>query len=184
MSLSQRRERGDILLVTLIFLLVSLLAVLTAMRTGLVDNLLTGNNLARQKDVQVGDIALRMIESQINATSAGMPLETSAANQTWYRDVAAGTAAPDATYWANCLGNSAASLRCGSLTLTLGTTTLPYTAYAVVQPTGRIDSTACTLGSSGQYTADYYDVFINVQESNGATVVNTETIYRICTITS
>lgn len=178
------RQRGDILLVTLIFLLVSLLAILTASRAGIVDTLLTGNNLARQKDVQVADIALRQIESQINATSAGMPLETSASTQPWYRDVPAGSAAPSASYWDACLGNASASARCATVTLAAGSTNLPYTAYVVVQPTGRLDATACTLGSSGQYTADYYDVFVHVKESGGATAINTETVYRICTITS
>ena len=178
----RRRQHGDILLITLFFLLFALLALLASMRSTIVDTLLVGNNLVRQKDVQVGDIALRQIESLMIAASAGMPLETSAATQPWYRDVAAGTAAPGSSYWAACLGNSSAASRCGQLTLTLGGTA--YTAYAVVQPTGRYDSTACSMGSPGQYTADYYDVFVHVQEANATTSANTETIYRICTITS
>lgn len=183
-STASRGQRGDILLVTMVFLLLALLAVLTAMRSGIVDTQLAGNNLARQRDVQVADIALRQIESQINSASAGMPLETSASTQPWYRDVSAGAAAPTAAYWNDCLGNSAAASRCGSLAVTIGGSALPYTAYAVVQPTGRSDGTACTLGTSGQFTANYYDVFIHVAEANGATAVNTETIYRICAPTS
>ena len=30
-------------------------------------------------------------------------------------------------------------------------------------------------------TAVYYDVFVHLKESNGATAVDTETVYRLCT---
>jgi len=185
---ARRSQAGDITLVTLIFLLVCLLGLLVAMRSSTVETLMNGNNLARQKDVQVGDVALRQVESQILSTYGGAPLETSAVNQPWYRDVTAGTAAPQTTttptYWDTCLGNSTASLRCAALTLPSNGTTPPYTAYVVVQPTGRYDTTSCSVGTAGQFTAEYYDIFLHIVESSGATAVNTETVYRICTINS
>jgi Tfp pilus assembly protein PilX len=180
----RRRQRGDILLITLVCLLVCLMGLLVAMRSGVSESLMNGNNLARQKDVQVGDIALRQVESQIQSVYGGMPLETSASAQPWYRDVTAGTAAPAASYWANCVGNSTASARCASLSLAVNGSAIPYKAYAVVQPTGRYDSTSCAMGSAVQYTAEYYDIFIHVAESSGATAVNTETVFRICTIST
>jgi Tfp pilus assembly protein PilX len=178
------RQRGDILLVTMVFLLVCLLGLLVSMRDGVVQTTMTGNHLARQKDVQVADIALRTLENQLTTYSGGQDLKLSAAGQPWWRDVAAGTASPTdttSTYWDNCLGNSDTTLRCGSITVAINSTNLPYTAYAVVQPTGRWDTTSCDMGTQGQFTAVYYDVFVHLKESNGATAVDTETVYRLCT---
>ena len=123
----RHRQRGDILLVTLISLLVCLLGLVYAMRQSIVETQAVGNNLAKQKSSQAGDVAMRVLESQVKSTFAGQPLEISAASQVWYRDVAAGTAAPDATpgYWAACLGNADKTLRCGALTLTANGKTLP-----------------------------------------------------------
>jgi Tfp pilus assembly protein PilX len=171
-------QRGDVMLITLVLLLLLAMSLLVGLRDGLTNQWLAGNNLARQKDVHASDIALRMLESQIVSASAGMPLEIAAAGQGWYRDVAAGTAAPSASYWSNCAGNSIAASRCGTFNLAVNGTALPYTAYAVVQPTGRTDSTSCNLA---QYQAIYYDLFVHVQESGGATAITTETVYRICT---
>ena len=175
-----RRQRGEIILITLVFLLVSLLGLLHSMRDGIVNSMTTGNNLARQKGVQVADIALRQVESRILAAYAGMPLQLSAAGQAWWRDVPAATAAPAAAYWDGCLGNADATRRCASIAVTVDGRTLPYTAYAVVQPTGRSDATSCSLA---QYVAVYYAIHLHVMESNGATAVDTETVYRLCTLT-
>lgn len=175
-----RRQRGEIVLVTLVFLLVCLLGLATAMRDGVVNTMATGNNLARQKGVQVADIALRQVEARILDAYGGMPLQLGAASQPWWRDVPAATAAPAPAYWDRCLGNSDATLRCASIAVTVDGRALPYTAYAVVQPTGRSDSTSCSLA---QYTAVYYAIHLHVKESNGATAVDTETVYRLCTLT-
>jgi Tfp pilus assembly protein PilX len=176
-----RAQRGDIMLVTMVFLLVCLLGLLVSMRDGVVQTVMTGNHLARQRDVQVADVALRTLENQMSIYSGGQDLKLSALGQAWWRDVPAGTLAPSGTYWDSCLGSSDTTARCGSVTVAVNGTTLPYTAYAVVQPTGRYDSTSCDLGTQGQFTAVYYDVFVHLQESNGTTAVDTETVYRLCT---
>lgn len=171
-------QRGDILLITLVLLLLLLLGTVVAMREGLTSLWMAGNTLAKQKSVHAADIALRTLESQMLTTSAGMPLEIAAANATWYRDVAPGTAAPSASYWTSCAASTDVTARCGTLTVSVNGSTLPYTALAVVQPTGRSDSRSCNLA---QYQAVYYDLFVHVQESGGATGVTTETVYRLCT---
>lgn len=173
-----RRQRGDIMLVTMVFLLVCLLGLVVAMRDGLVSTLMSGNNLARQRDVQVSDIATRQVETQILAAYGGMPLEIGASGQVWMRMVPAGTAAPTDAYWDSCLGNSDTTLRCGSVSVSVNGTALGYTALAVVQPTGRSDANSCDL--AGQQ-ATYYDVYVHLKETNGVTSSNTETVYRLCT---
>jgi hypothetical protein len=172
-----RRQRGEIVLVTLVFLLVSLLGLMVSMRDGIVNTMTVGNNLARQKGVQVADIALRQVESRILAAYAGMPLQLSAGSQAWWRDVSATTPAPAPGYWDACLGNADATRRCASIALAVDGRPLPYTAYAVVQPTGRSDATSCSLA---QYMAVYYAIHLHVKEANGATAVDTETVYRLC----
>jgi len=172
------RQRGDIMLVTLVFLLLCLLGLVVSMRDSMINTTMNGNNLARQKDVQVADIALRQLETQVLAAYGGQALELSASGQPWWRNVAAGTAAPTGTYWDSCLGNATDSARCGAVSVAVNGSALNYTALAVVQPTGRSDSTSCDLA---QFQAVYYDLYVHVKESNGVTAVNTETVYRICT---
>jgi Tfp pilus assembly protein PilX len=185
----RRNERGDILLVTMVFLLLCLLGLIGSMRDTIVSTTLAGNNLMRQKDTQIADVAQQAIRNQILAANVGgTPLADSAAitSQAWWRDVSPTTAAtpPTAAYWAACLGNSDVTKRCGSVALTIGSTTLPYTALAVVQPTGRSDqhNSVCSIGSGSTslMQAVYYAVFIHVQETNGATNVNTESVYTAC----
>ncbi len=172
------RQRGDILLVVMVFLLVCLLGLVVSMREGIVSTLMGGNNLQRQRDAQVSDVALRQVEGQILATYAGLPLDFGpASSQVWMRLVPGGTAAPDAPYWDSCLGNSDNTKRCGSVTPTVNSKTLG-TALVVVQPTGRVDTTSCELANQ---TATFYDVFIHFKEANGVTSSNTETVYRLCT---
>ncbi len=178
---SARRQRGDILLVVMVFLLVCLLGLVVSMRDNIVSTLMGGNNLQHQRNVQVSDVAMRQVEGLILSSYAGMPLQVSAFTQPWMRIVAGGTASPTATsstYWDNCLGNSDNTLRCGTLTPSVNGTSLGYTALVVVQPTGRTDPNACQLGT---LVASYYDVFIHIKEANGVTSSNTETIYRLCT---
>ena len=150
------------------------------MRGAIVDSQVTGNNLAKQKDVQASDIALRKVAQQIVAAYAGRPLELSANGQVWWRDVPAGTAAPDPAYWAACLGNADTTKRCAQYPLTLNGAPLPYSALVVVQPTGRSDSTEC-LSNAVPFLAVYYDIFVNVTETTGVTGATTETVYRLCT---
>lgn len=176
---ARQTQRGEILLITLVLLLLMLLATVVGMREGLTSTWMTGNTLARRKDVMSADIALRMVESQMVAASGGSALEIVAAGQPWWRDVPAGTAPPDDAYWAQCLNNGDATKRCAQVALNVNGAAIPYTALAVVQPTGRSDAVSCNLA---QYRAAYYDVFIHVTEANGATGATTETVYRICTL--
>ena len=181
MRRAAKRQRGDILLVVMVFLLVCLLGLVVSMRDGIVSTLMGGNNLARQRDVQVSDVAIRQAEGLILASYAGQPLEISSNSQPWMRMVAGGTASPSvtsSTYWDNCLGNADNTLRCGSITPTVNGTALGYTALVVVQPTGRTDSTSCELDYQ---QATFYDVYVHVKEGNGVTSSDTETIYRLCT---
>ncbi len=179
-----RGQRGDALVFTLLTLLVVGLGFLVAMRTVLVDTQLSGNHLARQKAVQVSDIALRSLAGTLQAAAGGMPLELAAAAQPWWRDVAAGTAAPDPAYWAGCLGNADATRRCAAVSVAAAGTALPYTALAAVQTTGRpADPHGCGLGQIGsgsEQAAVYYDVFIHVVEAAGTAASSTETVYKLC----
>ena len=175
-----RRQRGDILLVVMVFLLVCLLGLVVSMREGIVSTLMGGNNLARQRDVQVSDVATRQVEGLIQANYAGQPLELSpsASTQPWMRFVtSAGPATPTTAYWDACLGNTDTNLRCGSVTPTVNNASLGYSVLAVVQYTGRRDDYACQI--TGQL-ALFYDVFLHVKEANGITSSNIETVYRLC----
>lgn len=171
-------QRGDILLVVLVLLLLLLLGAATAMRTGIADSWMSGNNVVRQKDVHVSDIALRVMENTIRTVSNGQSLEVAAQNQAWYRDVTGVAAAPTPAYWDSCLGNASASSRCGSVNVSVNSQALPYTVLAVVQPLHRTDGTKCDLGPT--FGAVYYDIFIHVKESGGATAATTETVYQLC----
>lgn len=171
-------QRGEILLLTLVAMLVCLLAFVYASRKTVIDSHAVGNNLARQKNVQVADIGLRLLQAQVLAAYNGQPLEVSASGQLWYRDVPAGTAAPADAYWNSCLGNGDATLRCSQLPLVVNGQTLPYQVLAVVQPTGRADSNSCSLG---QFRAVYYDIYLNVRDASGAASAITETVYKLCT---
>ncbi len=182
----RRRQRGDIMLVTMVFLLVCLLGLIGSMRDTIVETNMVGNNLTRQKDVQVADIALQVIKDQIVANFGGLALDQAPniVNKAWWRDLASTSAAspPTAAYWKDCLGNASTTLRCGSIPLVVGGTTLPYTALAVVQPTGRsapvLDANSCAMGPTFQ--AVFYAVYVHVQEASGATNINTETVYKVC----
>ena len=178
-----RAQRGDALIVTLLTLLVLGLGFLVAMRTVLVDSQLGGNHLERQKTVQVSDIALRSLQGTIQGSAGGLPLELSATAQPWWRDVPAGTEAPDRAYWKNCRGNADGTRRCAPVALALAGTALPYTALAVVQPTGRpADPAGCgvgQVGSGAEQVALYYAVHLYV-EAPGAVASATETVYKLC----
>lgn len=182
-ALLRHGQRGDTLLVTLLVLLVLFMGVVYTMRTTVVDAFTAGNTLARQKDTQISDLALRLAEATIYSSSSGMALELSGLNQPWYRVVAPGTSGPNSAYWSSCLGNNTTSLRCGSISLAVNGQTPPYLAYAVVQPTGYHDVYACAV--QGQ-TAWYYDIYLYIAEAPGGatnsayTNITTETVYKLC----
>lgn len=174
-----RRHRGEVLFITIVLLLVIFLGFLYMTRQLMTQAQLAGNTVASQRNAQVADLVLRRIDNIITTSNGGMPLELAMAGQAWYRQVTAGTAAPNAAYWRSCLGNSDAALRCGSLPVNLDTTSLPYSSLVVVQPTGRTDQFACGMSL---FRAVYYDVYIQVSEQNGATAAVTHSVYRLCTL--
>ncbi len=180
-GLPAHRQRGDIMLVTMVFLLVCLLGLVVSMREGIVSTLMNGNNLARQRDVQVSDIATRLAEAQISGST--QLLQVSAFNQPWMRVDATTSVfpAPDAAYWDSCLGNSDATKRCASIAPTVGGTALGYTVLMVVQYTGRYDLFSCQMTTPVQFMASFYDVYVHVKEPNGVTSSDTHTVYRLCT---
>ncbi|MDE2175944.1 MAG: hypothetical protein KGJ54_11760, partial [Betaproteobacteria bacterium] len=61
-NLTRRDEGGYVLLLTLITLVVLLFGVLFTMRGTLLQGVMTGNTVQRQKDVQAGDMALRQVQ--------------------------------------------------------------------------------------------------------------------------
>ena len=175
-----RAQRGDIMLVTMVFLLVCLLGLIVSMRDGIVTTLMNGNNLVRQKDVHVADLALGIVANNIDTTVGlnGLPLVLSASAKNWYR--AGGvSAAPTAAYWNTCYSaTTSTTTSCGTVSpITVGTDTLPYTVYAVVQEAA---SDLSTVSACAPLTTVYYDVFVHVKESNGATAADTESIYKVC----
>lgn len=176
-QMSKRHQSGEALIFTLLALVVIFLGFLYTMRNVMSNSVMSGNNLTRQKNVQVADIALRNLQQLIFDNYGDQPLELSGTGQTWWRTVAANTVVPP-TYWASCAGNSDTAARCGSVPVAIGTSTLGYTAYAVVQTTGRTpDPYACHLQN---FSAYYYDIYIHVVESSGVTSATTETVHKLC----
>lgn len=169
------RQAGYILLVVLVALLLMLLGFLFFMRGTFSDAHMTGNVVQRYKDAQASDMALQIMSDTIAKASNGSPLEITAASQPWFRNVAPGTTAPNAAYWSSCVGGATGS-NCGQVSLPTG---VPYTALAVVQPTGRTDPYACQIS---KYTAVYYDLFIHTVEQNGNTSADTESVYKLCVL--
>ena len=168
-------QAGYILLVVLVSLLLMLLGFLFFMRGTFSDAHMTGNVVQRYKDAQASDMALQIMSDTIAKASNGSPLEITAVSQPWFRNVAPGTTAPTATYWSSCVGGATGS-NCGQVSLPPG---VPYTALAVVQPTGRTDPYACQIS---KYTAVYYDLFIHTVEQNGNTSADTESVYKLCVL--
>ncbi len=179
----RRRQRGYVLFVSLIALLVLYLGFLYFIHGTLSDAQLTGNAVQRSKNLQASDLALRAVMQQIDQIAAsGQMLEISATSQAWWRAVNPGTAIPDATYWSQCAQSTDPTARCEQVAAPTGSS-LPghyadqYQSLAVVQPTGRFDSYSCQIP---QYTAVYYDIVIHTAEANGRTAADTETVYKLC----
>ncbi len=182
-------QNGYVLLLTLISLLVLLFGVLFTMRGTLLQSVMTGNTLQRQKDVQASDLALRQVEQAIVTTVQGagdVPLDVAAASKKWfYTPPGPGAwAAPGdptgvtAGFWATCLGNG----NCDTLANVVGTVAAPLSGDPIlvtVVPTNQPPNQfAC--GTTG-FTASYYDIFLHTAEANGTTAANTETVFKLCT---
>ena len=186
-------QQGFVLLLTLISLLVLLFGVLFTMRGTLLQSVMTGNTLQRQKDVQASDLALRQVQQAIIATVQGagdVPLEIAGNGKAWFyipggttpwiTPGAAGTT--NAGYWSNCV----AAKTCDTLSNVVAAVNpvpppLPgsYQAWVTVVPTNQpANSYAC--GTTG-YTASYYDIFLHTTEANGTTAANTDTVFKLCT---
>jgi Tfp pilus assembly protein PilX len=178
---SKAPQRGEVLILALLVLLVLYLGFLYTMRGVMLDAKVAGSALGQQKAAQASDVAFRQIENLMYTAYGGQALEFTAVNQSWYRDVAVGTAGPDGDYWDTCINNASsttATTRCGSVTVKIDSTSLPYTAYFVVQPTGRVDKYAnCP---SDKLSATYYDVFLYLTEAAGGSGVTTETVMKLC----
>jgi len=166
-------QQGQVLILTITVLLVLALGFMYVMRRTMIDSVASGNTVARQRDVQVADIALRNFEQTIFNTYGDQRLEISAVGQAWWRPVAAGTALPT-NFWSTC----AAAGVCSSFAVSVNGQALPYTAWVSVQSTGRQpDLYACQMQNFAAY---YYDVNIHVVEASGTTAANTETVYKLC----
>ncbi len=178
----QRRARGYVLLLVLIALLVLLLGALFTLRTTLLQTVMTGNTLQRQKDVQGSDLALRLVEQLIVQTSQasdGQALEYAANGKSWFYVPATTPWTPPtySGYWSTCSSTSTTQPCASVANMPSG-----YTASFVVVPTNQpTDPYAC---QSTGYTAVYYDIFIHTSESSGATGANTETVFKLCATSS
>jgi len=187
-----RRQRGDVMLIVLVFMLVCLMGLVVSMRGSIVTTQMVSNNLQRQKDVHIADIALAQVEGLVaaNSLATGQPLEMSVnagAQPAWWRDVDPSTASPTDPYWTTCATTNASdpTLRCAQLAVNNNGTAAStgagqtYNVLAVVQRTGRVDTDNCNIAPYTQ--ANYYRIFLHVQETSGVTSSTTETVYRLCT---
>ena len=175
-KISLHRQRGDTLLLVLLTLLVLFLGGMYMLRSVMLNSQMAGNTLARQKNVQVGDVALNVVNRMIFNASGNQALEVMATGLPWYRAVAPGTPGPDTNDWKNCISNSTCAVVAMPATNSAGAS-LNYLALVVVQPTNRTDTYQCITSGT---IAKYYDVFIRIGESSGASAANTESLYKLC----
>lgn len=203
-----QREQGYILLLTLITLVVLLFGVLFVTRGNLLQTVMTGNTLQRQKDVQVGDLALRQVQLAIIQTACGGNpntcglLQTAAQGQPWFPVTDAGAAmpwsgnSPTQTFWASCQANQTCDTLAHIQSSVLASaspkpTVLPgasNTLAVVVPATLPPDPSACDVlapngatAPANNYTANYYEIFLNIREANGQTGVSTTNVFKLCT---
>jgi Tfp pilus assembly protein PilX len=203
-----QREQGYVLLLTLIVLVVLLFGVLFVTRGDLLQTAMTGNTVQRQKNLQIGDMALQQVRSAIVQTACGgnqntcQQLQNTAQGKPWFPVTDAGSAlpwsgtTPTQAFWTSCLANST----CDTLThiqssvlgnLNPAPAAIPGSSnilVAVVPTTLPADPSACYVmfpnGSStsnSTYTANYYEIFLNIREANGQTGASTESVYKLCT---
>jgi len=185
---ASRQQGGYVLFLTLITLVVLLFGVLFTMRGTLMQTIMTGNTLQRQKDVQAGDLALRLVQQQIISTSktnGDVPLEVVPVSLPWFF-VPSGTSAwavpgdangANANYWAVCDAKSTTQPCWQVVGLPAG-----YAAKAIVVPSN-LPTSDSACNDAGQRTANYYDIFIHTAEASGSTAAMTETVFKLCTPT-
>ena len=187
---SAARQRGSILLYSLVALLLMFLGVLFAMRGSLNDTALTDHYSQRQKNVQASDLALQaIISSDLQPyAAAATELEVAASGQSWFFNAQPAQmvgSANASSYWCSCMAASAgtSTTGCGwGGTTTPTCAALPklaggQTAWFFVQPTGRSDGSGC--GTSGM-TAVYYDIWIHTADPRSQVWADTESVYRLC----
>lgn len=203
---SSQQEQGYVLLLTLITLVVLLFGVLFVTRGNLLQTVMTGNTIQRQKDVQVGDLALRQVQSAIVQNACGgnpntcQLLLTTAQGQAWFPVIDAASpmpwtgTAPDQTFWSSCLAQNTCDTLAHIRTTVLNSKppALPGSAniqVVVVPATLPPDPSACTAMttngaiSATNYTANYYEIFLNIREANGETGAKTDNVFKLCTVT-
>ncbi len=151
-------QRGSVLLLSLIVLLLMFLGVLFTLRGVLTDTALTDSFSERQKDVQASDLALQWAVSQFKPL---MPLEINAAGQAWWRNVLPAQAQqPNSAYWKTCMAGPVGTTTCAQATMPAGVT---QTAWWFVQPTG---------------ITGYYDVWVHTIDARGQVFTDTESVYK------
>lgn len=180
-----RAQRGYVLLLTLITLVVLLFGVLFTMRGTLLQTVMTGNTAQRQKDVQMGDLALRLMQQNILTASnqGAQPLENAVLSPNtapWFFVPPASALTcggntrwcePDPAYWARCSPTSSTQFCWALPNMPAG-----YSAKTVVVPTNLPPVGACANGQ----TDKYYAIFLHIVEPNGKTSANTQTVFRLC----
>ncbi len=183
------RQQGYVLLLSLLSLLVLLFGVLFTMRGTLLQTVITGNTLQRQKDVQASDLVLRKVQQVIINTVQGagnVPLEVAASGKPWfYVPNASSTAwtvpgsSAAATYWsATSASGCYANKTCDTIS-DMDSSVSGYDALVTVVPTNLpVNPYSCQTSS---YIASYYDIFIHTVEANGSTGASTETVFKLCT---
>jgi len=204
-----RREHGYVLLLTLIVLVVLLFGALFITRGNLLQTVMTGNTVQRQKDVQIGDLALQQVGSAILQTccTGGNPRKCSppTAPLAWFPVIDASTpppwsgVAPTPSFWASCLANNTCDTLAHIRSSVLGNLNPAPPAIpgsdnilvTVVPTTFPTDSSACSSRSPNgvtnpdpSHTANYYEIFLNIREANGRTAATTDSIYKLCALGS
>lgn len=157
-SFQMRPQRGSVLLLSLIILLLMFLGALFALRGVLTDTALTDSFSERQKDVQASDLALQWAVSQIKPL---IPLESNAPGQLWWRTVLPTQAQqPNQAYWSACMKKPVGTTTCAQATMPNGT---PQTAWWFAQPTS---------------IAGDYDIWIHTIDARGKVFTDTESLYQ------
>ena len=157
-SFQMRQQRGSVLLLSLIILMLMFLGTLFTLRGVLTDTALTDSFSERQKDVQASDLALQWAVSEIKPL---IPLESNAPGQLWWRTVLPTQAQqPDQAYWNTCMKKPVGTTTCAQATMPNGT---PQTAWWFAQPTG---------------IAGDYDIWVHTSDSRGKVFTDTESLYQ------
>ena len=161
------RQRGLVLLATLVALLLLGLAALMLLRGILGDAVSTGAVNQHLKLVAQSDQATQqLIQDIAAATAQGQPLEVSAQGQSWF---VASAAPPTAASWARCTAG-------GSGCAALNSLGAGVSAWGVVRTTGQVDPYGC---GSPQYAAVQYAIDVLVRDPKGVGAA-TETLYKVC----